>query len=192
MKSRTKQSVLVIFSVLGFVTWIWFLSSVGLSEGYRIRRGDTLASIAHNYGVTIQQLRATNNIANPNLIQAGRVLVIPERHASIGTVGTPARTPGQRKARMNDPVRIQRLRDGLSSGWIVTRNPSNPDKIFVHESESGGYLRNLQYLARQSPDGQSWTVYLPVSRADGGTGYGRKIGVIDAPTNITIGDCGCE
>ena len=43
---------------------------------YRICRGDTLSSIAARYGVTVWQLQQWNGIPNPNLIYAGRTLVI--------------------------------------------------------------------------------------------------------------------
>ena len=43
---------------------------------YRICRGDTLSSIAQRYGVTVWQLQQWNGIPNPNLIYAGRTLVI--------------------------------------------------------------------------------------------------------------------
>ena len=43
---------------------------------YRICYGDTLANIVWRYGVTVGQLQQWNGIPNPNLIYAGRTLVI--------------------------------------------------------------------------------------------------------------------
>lgn len=42
-----------------------------------IVRGDTLSSIANNYGTTVQELVSINNISNPNLIYAGNTLKVP-------------------------------------------------------------------------------------------------------------------
>lgn len=44
---------------------------------YVVKSGDTLYRIAAKYGVTVQQIVAANNIANPNLIFTGQVLKIP-------------------------------------------------------------------------------------------------------------------
>ncbi len=42
-----------------------------------VARGETLASIAHAYGTTVQAIAAANGLWNPNLIYAGQRLVIP-------------------------------------------------------------------------------------------------------------------
>ena len=49
------------------------------SEGgsHTVTRGETLASIAAKYGVTVSALLSANNISDPNLIKVGQKLVIP-------------------------------------------------------------------------------------------------------------------
>ena len=42
-----------------------------------VERGETLASIARAYGVTVQAIASANGIWNPNFIWAGQRLVIP-------------------------------------------------------------------------------------------------------------------
>ena len=44
---------------------------------YKIKYGDTLTSIAKNYGTTVDALASANNIKNKNLIYAGDTLYIP-------------------------------------------------------------------------------------------------------------------
>ena len=44
---------------------------------YRVQTGDTLASIARKFGVTLSALQALNNITNANLIKVGQLLRIP-------------------------------------------------------------------------------------------------------------------
>ena len=44
---------------------------------YIVRPGDTLTSIAREFGVTVQAIVETNNIADPDLINVGQVLIIP-------------------------------------------------------------------------------------------------------------------
>jgi LysM repeat protein len=44
---------------------------------YTVRRGDTLSSIARAFGTTYQLIAQANNLANPNVIAVGQVLIIP-------------------------------------------------------------------------------------------------------------------
>ncbi|HHY47332.1 MAG TPA: LysM peptidoglycan-binding domain-containing protein, partial [Firmicutes bacterium] len=44
---------------------------------YVVQPGDTLAEIAARYGVSVEAIARANNIANPDLIYAGQILVIP-------------------------------------------------------------------------------------------------------------------
>ena len=46
-------------------------------EQYTVKAGDTLGRIAERYGVTLEQLAQQNQIANPNLLSVGQVLIIP-------------------------------------------------------------------------------------------------------------------
>lgn len=51
---------------------------------YVVQRGDALWLIAQRFNVTVGDLLAVNNLANPNLIYAGQVLVIPGAGAAAG------------------------------------------------------------------------------------------------------------
>ncbi len=44
---------------------------------YTVSPGDTLSSIARQFGTTWQEIAALNNISNPNVIHVGQVLQIP-------------------------------------------------------------------------------------------------------------------
>lgn len=46
-------------------------------RNYRVRPGDFLSKIAASQGTTVAKLVAANNLANPNFIRVGQVLVIP-------------------------------------------------------------------------------------------------------------------
>lgn len=45
---------------------------------YTVQEGDTLSSIAAAYGVTVEEIIAANDIANPDEIAIGDVLIIPQ------------------------------------------------------------------------------------------------------------------
>lgn len=49
---------------------------------YTVKRGDTLSKIAQSYGTTVSKLAKLNDIKNPDMIQVGQVLVIPEHVAT--------------------------------------------------------------------------------------------------------------
>jgi LysM repeat protein len=44
---------------------------------YRVQPGDTLLTIANQFGVTVEEIMAANGLENPNFIQAGQELIIP-------------------------------------------------------------------------------------------------------------------
>lgn len=44
---------------------------------YIVRAGDTLSRIAQQYGVTIDDLMAANDLTDPNLLNVGQTLIIP-------------------------------------------------------------------------------------------------------------------
>jgi LysM repeat protein len=45
---------------------------------HTVRSGDTLSRLAQKYNTTVEKLARANNISNPNLIQVGQQLVIPD------------------------------------------------------------------------------------------------------------------
>ena len=45
---------------------------------YMIRSGDTLAGIAQRFNTTVPELMRLNNITNPDMIYAGRIIKIRE------------------------------------------------------------------------------------------------------------------
>jgi murein DD-endopeptidase MepM/ murein hydrolase activator NlpD len=196
VQSIPRNAALVILVALSFV----FLPSIGLSEPYRVAQGDTLASIAKTHGTTVKVLQRTNHLQNANMIKPNQVLIIPESHSEVVSSGaaSTAVSDGSTTAKASAPKTVRTesshivaLRRGLEKGWVVTKNEGS-GKIFVHESESGGYLRGLRYLIEESPSGETWTVHLPASNADGTHRYGKTVGVIEKPSDVTVGECGCE
>jgi murein DD-endopeptidase MepM/ murein hydrolase activator NlpD len=44
---------------------------------YTVQSGDTLGRIAQNYGVSLEMLIAANDLANPNILSVGQVVIVP-------------------------------------------------------------------------------------------------------------------
>lgn len=68
-------------------------SAVSSATIHTIKQGESLSQIAQRYGVTVQALVETNNLANPNHIVTGQKLIIPE--------------PGQASTASSPPVNAQ-------------------------------------------------------------------------------------
>ena len=65
-----------------------FTPGPGLPTVYRIRPGDTLLTIAAQFGVTVEEIMAANDLTDPDRIQAGQELIIP-----TGGLAEPTPTP---------------------------------------------------------------------------------------------------
>ncbi|WP_245826729.1 LysM peptidoglycan-binding domain-containing protein [Trichococcus collinsii] len=50
---------------------------------YTVKAGDTLYRVALEYGVTVRQLVAANDIVQPRLIRIGQKNVIPKASAAV-------------------------------------------------------------------------------------------------------------
>jgi len=196
MKNFTK------LAILGLAACTVLFVSAGLSEPYKVEKGDTLTGIATAHKVTVKQLKAANHFTNSTILRVGQVIIIPEPPSSIGAPVSPSdasqnspaspHETAQQAAR--ESAEISALRKHLDAGWIVTEN-SSTGKIFVHESVSGGSLIGLRYLIKESNNQNgttTWTVYRPAPRGDGTNGYGRIVGVMDRPGSVDVSSCNCE
>ena len=57
---------------------------------YTVKPGDTLSGIADLFGITVDDLVRANNIADPNSLQVGQVLIIPGRAPTAAPAITPS------------------------------------------------------------------------------------------------------
>lgn len=98
--------------------------------------------------------------------------------ASEGSIGSQGDDVVPKSGPPLQPVNaaLENLERNIGS-WVVTENSSG--KLFVHQSESGGYLNNLLYTA-QRVNGK-WRVT---------SAGGEYLGEIDAP-RVSIGSCTC-
>lgn len=75
-----------LFSIIALVGAVVVPLSASAAN-YVIQRGDTLTSIAREFGVSIGSIAEQNNIANVNKIYAGDTLTIGDKQASEGNDG---------------------------------------------------------------------------------------------------------
>ncbi len=99
-------------------------TSAGTGASYRVRRGDSLSTIARRFGVSVRALREANGI-HGSTIRAGQRLTIPggQHRSSPGRVGTTYRvrsgdTLFDIGRRFGVPVRELRRANGLRGNLI--------------------------------------------------------------------------
>jgi len=81
---------------------------------YTVKPGDTLSSIARKYGTSPGELQKINQLANPNQIRVGTVIVVPGKVSSTGSVARSAtRIPSN-------------LQSATRAGTTPTSAPSTP------------------------------------------------------------------
>ena len=105
---------------------------------YTVQRNDNLTEIAARFGTTVAELVRLNNIANPNLIYPGQVLIIRESGGSTPPSGATTYT-----VQRNDNLTEIAARFGTTVAELVRlNNIANPNLIYPGQvliiRESGG------------------------------------------------------
>lgn len=59
---------------------------------YTVQGGDTLSAIATRFGTTVAELVELNQLANPDVLEIGQVLQLPEGATATTTTTAPAAT----------------------------------------------------------------------------------------------------
>ena len=70
----------------------FMVAPVAADTTYIVQPGDTLSKIAAEFGTTVAEIVAANNIENPNVIRSGQELIIPEGKATTATTTTTTTT----------------------------------------------------------------------------------------------------
>jgi LysM repeat protein len=108
-----------------------------LEKVYRVRPGDTLASIARRFGVSATDLAAVNKIRDPNQIQPGQVIELPG--------GSLTATPGDRS----------------HAGVYTVRRGDNLDAIAAKFGVEIGELIALNGIRNKNQIRVGQTIYVP-------------------------------
>jgi LysM repeat protein len=146
----------------------------GETVRYRVRRGDTLSTIARRFRTTVPVIQKANGLGRSTRIYAGQSLSVTYGQRSTTSVATaaPARTPR-----------------GASGGSVVVRRGDTLIAIARRHGTTVGALQNANGMGRSSriyagqtlrlPDGamaSSGTVYHRVRRGDTLSKIARRYG----------------
>ncbi|MCU0507200.1 MAG: LysM peptidoglycan-binding domain-containing protein [Anaerolineae bacterium] len=128
---RTRLILTFVFSVLLLLLLAATNADADSGGVHVVRSGETLASIARNYGVSASAIARANGISNPDLIRVGQRLVIPGGGSSSGgTVAKPAARTYVVKA--GDTLNAIARRFGVSAASLAAANGlSNPNNIRI-------------------------------------------------------------
>ena len=94
---------------------------------HKVRTGDTLLSIAIQYGTTKQAIMERNGLTNPDLIRVGQTLIIP-----VDSV--PSDTPAPRTHRVQPGETLSTIaaKYGLTTAALARANGlTNPNLVYV-------------------------------------------------------------
>ena len=118
--------------------------SAGGGEGvtHTIARGETLFSVARQYGVTINAIMAANGIADPNRIYAGQTLAIPASNTGATTAAAPEAAPAassgagvQHTVGRGETLGRIAQRYGVAVGAIMEANGiADPNRIYAGQT----------------------------------------------------------
>ncbi len=101
---------------------------------YTIRNGDSLSGIASRFQTTVAALQRTNNIANPNVIYAGRTLQIPDGFDAPKTPPA-ASAGGSYTVKSGDTLSGIASRHNTTVAALQALNGiANPNRIFVGQT----------------------------------------------------------
>lgn len=139
---------------------------------YRIRRGDSLSTIARKHRTTVSRLRRMNDLSNRSMIRAGRRLKVPDpggdgvRYASYDV--SAAKSRSSRSQSSEESVQYHRVRSGENLTVIARRygvsvqelvrlnNLSSRSKIFrgqklkVRSDDRGTYRNQTKNIRRSN------------------------------------------
>ncbi|OQY46419.1 MAG: hypothetical protein B6240_07290 [Desulfobacteraceae bacterium 4572_87] len=139
---------------------------------HRVRKGETLSTIAHRYGTSVKSIMRTNRLKSSRTIQAGWKLKIPVKKRYASTRKTKASTHSSKKGSAKAfPPSAQRyaVRKGDSLWKIANRFRTTTKAIQTANRMSGTALSIGQRLIIPSPPttrGKVKTASYKVSKGD--------------------------
>jgi LysM repeat protein len=180
---------------------------------YRVRRGDTVASVANQYGVTPEALARLNRVRTSGKLKVGRVINLPESSAGTATLvavaGSPSGSPAagtQTKIRAvaaNQPSKTPSATVGigvLNGGVEGTAAPATSANSAAAGAVPGTSTDILNGLVAGTPSGSGTNNVLAgagtnnpapgktgtASSAGGTAALGPRRGIISSPSGVYV------
>jgi LysM repeat protein len=155
---------------------------------YTVKEGDTLSGIAQAYDISLEDLIGANDLANPDFLQIGQTLVIPQDGRADALAPASTAVPGE-----ISPV------EGYDDAELPTLTPSGPALIEISNVLSAGDL-TVETIILENEGGtvslEGWTlstavddtfVFPPLTLFTGGTVQVHSATGEDAPRDLYWG-----
>ena len=148
---------------------------------YRVRRGDSISTIARTFGVNTSLVAQVNNLRNPNLIHPGRTLFIPALGSGASPASLSTGSSGEQlyTVRRGDSLSGIALLFGVQTGRLKQWNSLTSDlihpgqKLAVRLADSASVLRT----ANRAPRTEGEVVRHAVRRGETLWSLSRRFGV---------------
>jgi LysM repeat protein len=99
---------------------------------YTVQLGDTLGSIAKQFGVSVDVIIESNSLTNPDVLMVGQELKIPGQQAAAPASGPGQKTKDTYVVSQGDTLGSIAQRFGVSVAELQDLNDiADPDQIFV-------------------------------------------------------------
>ena len=126
---------------------------------YRVRRGDSISTIARTFGVSTSLVAQVNNLRDPNLIHPGRTLFVPALGSGAGSAALSTGSSGEQlyTVRKGDSLSGIALLFGVQTELLKQWNSLTSDlihpgqKLAVRLADSASVLRTANRAPRTAP-----------------------------------------
>jgi LysM repeat protein len=102
---------------------------------YTVQAGDTLSAIAQEHDVSLEALTAANDLANPDVLQIGQVLIIPE----VDSTASPSLALTETST-LGPSADEERQATAAMAVDLATMTPSGPPLVEIEEATGIGNL----------------------------------------------------
>jgi len=122
------------------------------AKTYTVKKGDSLYTIAHKNGITVNDLAAANNLATSVTLRLGQKLVVPTKGGAAAAPAAPA-SPASYGARPSGPApapvaggATYAVKSGDTLSKIASRNHTTSNALRTLNGISGDHLKIGQVL----------------------------------------------
>jgi membrane-bound lytic murein transglycosylase D len=122
---------------------------------YKVKQGDSLASISKKFGVSSKSILAANGMKSESQVAAGKVLKIPTPAREKGTQVASGKK-GKSKKAAAEPATIKvTVKKGETLTQIAKRYNTTPTEIKKMNNLQGSQLRSGQVLKVRNPNAET-------------------------------------
>jgi LysM repeat protein len=158
----------------------------GQGTVYKVRLGDTLGSIARQFGVTTDALIRLNSLTNPDVLLVGQELKIPRQEETPAQSGSGQTPGGVYVVTKGDTLSSIAKRFGVSSAELQKTNGiTNPDQIVVGQKLRVPAVTPSSPATPTSGQGKTYVVQQGDTLSKIAVRFGVTVAALQSANNIS-------